>query len=308
MAIHSASTKTSTWRRWVRDRVHSNETGIRTSFTASATEGGTSFTVSSVKGSIHGDTFYTDVDFPGASNVTVSDLTETSTYVYIDRYGVLQQQTTAPTRLDWVVKVFLIRVGVDTSSNTVISFEYLHNATNHIASSIRDVYEYLREAGVSFRKGLEVTGRTDGIGFDMASGSVLEFGGTGQIHEPNTINFDAVSNVEYFKATRTNTDAGGNTDLSKNWDNNGVLTAIGSTTWVGHRVYFFSSGNVVIQYGQGNYANINLAKAGVKVEEYVTNPVLYNATFLGWWFIESTADVTAGGPDAEFVRYAFGLR
>ena len=72
----------------------------------------------------------------------------------------------------------------------------------------------------------------------------------------------------------------------------GTLTALGSTTVVGHRIYRFSNGNLCLQYGQGNYANINLAEAGVLLEDYVLNPILKNATFFGWWLLQETATNT----------------
>jgi hypothetical protein len=136
----------------------------------------------------------------------------------------------------------------------------------------------------------------------------MEFGGTGDIDNANIITLNAVSNATFFLATRTSFDSGTNTDLPKFWDNNGVITALGSTTLVGHRLYRFSNGNLVMQYGQGNYANMALAKAGVVLEDYVLNPILKNATFFGWWFVESTATNTGGTTLTDFVEYTIGLQ
>ena len=98
------------------------------------------------------------------------------------------------------------------------------------------------------------------------------------------------------------------TNLVKFWDNNTVITALGSTTCVAHRVYMFSTGGVAIQYGQANYANMTLAKAGANLEPFVKNPVLKDATFMGWWVFEETATVTAGTIKAEFIEYTLGIQ
>jgi hypothetical protein len=51
-----------------------------------------------------------------------------------------------------------------------------------------------------------------------------------------------------------------------------------------------------------------LAKAGVLSEEYVLNPDLADATFFGWWFIESTATNTGGTTLTDFVEYTIGMQ
>jgi len=53
---------------------------------------------------------------------------------------------------------------------------------------------------------------------------------------------------------------------------------------------------------------MTLAKAGVKLEEYVINPLSANATFLGWWLIESTATQSSGTVKAQFVEYTIGVQ
>ena len=135
----------------------------------------------------------------------------------------------------------------------------------------------------------------------------MEFGGTGDINDANIKSFDAVVNTSYRLLSRTAV-VSTETNLVKYWDNGGTITALGSTTFVGHRLYRFSSGNFAMQYGQGNYANLNLAKAGVLLEDYVVNPRLEDATFLGWWFVESTATNTGGTTLTAFVEYTIGVQ
>ena len=282
--------------------------GVSTTYVSTVVVGGTTFSQPAVSGEIHSDQGYFDINYTGATNITVTNLNVASVYVYIDNAGVLQQQTSIPTRQDWSRKMFTMRIAIDLSNNTIIGFEYLNNPIGHYANSIRDVYTYLLAQGVPFKKDQVVTGRANDLGFDVSAGSIMEFGGTGDIDNANIITLNAVSNATFFLATRTSFDSGTNTDLPKFWDNNGVITALGSTTLVGHRLYRFSNGNLVMQYGQGNYANMTLAKAGVVLEDYVLNPILKNATFFGWWFVESTATNTGGTTLTDFVEYTIGLQ
>jgi len=283
-------------------------TGVSSTYVSTVVVGGTTFSQPAVSGEIHSDQGYFDINYTGATNITVTNLNVDSVYVYIDNSGALQQQTSTPTRQDWSRKMFTMRIAIDLSNNTIIGFEYLNNPIGHYANSIRDVYTYLLAQGVPFKKDQVVTGRANDLGFDVSAGSIMEFGGTGDINNANIITLNAVSNATFFLATRTAFDSGTNTDLPKFWDDNGVVTALGSTTLVGHRLYRFSNGNLVMQYGQGNYANMALAKAGVVLEDYVLNPILKNATFFGWWFVESTATNTGGTTLTDFKEYTLGLQ
>ena len=282
-------------------------TGVTSTYVATVVVGGTTFNMPAVTGEIKSDQGYFELSYAGATGITVATLTAASTYVYLDNAGALQQQVTIPTRQDWSRKIFVMRIAVDLSNNTIIGFEYLNNPLGHYANSIRDVYEYLLAQGIPFKKDQLITGRAADLGFDVSAGTLLEFGGTGDINNANILDFTAVSNAGFFLTTRTAFDAGGNTDLPKFWDNGGTLTALGSTTVVGHRIYRFSNGNLCLQYGQGNYANINLAEAGVLLEDYVLNPILKNATFFGWWLLQETATNTGGTTLTKFVDYTIGV-
>ena len=283
-------------------------TGVDSSYTSSVVVGGTTFTQGAFEGEIKSDEGFFHRHYAGASGVTVSDLTAPSTYVYVDKNLALQQQISTPNRQDWVRKIFTMRIAVNTVTNQILGFEYLNNPIGDYTNSTRDVYSYLLAQGVPFKKDQIITGRASDLGFDISQGSLLEFGGTGDIYNPNIKDFDLVENADFFLSTRTAFDAGGNTNLPKFWDNAGAITALGSTTVVGHRLFRFSNGNVCLQYGQANYANMTLAKAGVSNENYVLNPALKNSTFFGWWLIEETATNTGGSTLTEFIEYVIGTQ
>ena len=282
-------------------------TGVTSTYVSTVANGGTTFAQPAVNGEINSDEGYFSISYAGATGITVANLTATSTYVYIDKSGNLQQQTSVPTRQDWSRKAFTMRIGVDATAETILGFEYMNNPIGHYANSIRDLYTFLIAAGLSLRTEQDVTGRTDNLGFDVSSGSLMEFGGTGDIHNPNIKSFNAVANASYTLLSRTAV-VSVETDLVKFWDNAGTITTLGSTTLTGHRLYRYADGAFAMQYGQGNYANMTLAKAGVPLEEYVLNPILENATFFGWWIVESTATVTSGTPTLTFFKkYVIGI-
>jgi hypothetical protein len=283
-------------------------TGFTSTYVSTVTVGGTTFAQPAVNGEIYSDQGYFSIAYAGATGITVATLSSPSTYVYIDNAGNLQQQTSTPTRQDWSRKMFTMRIAVDTSAETIIGFEYLNNPIGHYANSIRDIYQALIAQGVPFRNGQVITGRAGDLGFDVGAGTITEFGGTGDIDNANVLTRDAVANAEYTLVERTGSGTTGQTNLVKSWDNAGSITASGSGTFVGHRVYRFSDGTFVIQYGQGNYANIVLARAGVLLEEYVINPRLENATFFGWWIIGETATNTGGTTLTEFREYTIGVQ
>jgi hypothetical protein len=282
-------------------------TGFTSNYVSTAGVGGTTFAQPAVSGEIASDQGYFSISYAGATGVTVANLAVNSTYVYIDNAGNLQQQTAAPTRQDWSRKMFTMRIAVDTVAGTILGFEYLANPIGHYGNTFRDFYSFLLAQGVPFKKDQVVTGRSD-LGFDVSAGELMEYGGTGQIHDANIRSFDSVSNATYSLLSRTAV-IGDQTDLVKYWDNAGTITALGSTTVVGHRLYRFSNGTFAMQYGQGNYANIDLAKTGAVLEAFDLNPRLLNATFFGWWFIQSTATVTTGTPTlTAFVEYTLGIQ
>jgi 6-phosphogluconolactonase (cycloisomerase 2 family) len=161
---------------------------------------------------------------------------------------------------------------------------------------------------VPFKGGQTITGRAADLGFDVSAGTLMEFGGTGNIDNANVLSIDAVANAEYTLIERTGAGTTGQTNLVKSWDNAGSITVLGSGTFVAHRVYRFSNGTFVIQYGQGNYANIVLARAGLLIEDYVLNDRLNNATFFGWWILGETATNTGGTTLTEFREYTIGVQ
>jgi hypothetical protein len=280
-------------------------TGVSSSYTFTVSEGGTTFTVGAVTGEINSDLTYADGTYAGATGITISTLSSPSTYVYLDSSFTLQQQTSAPTEQDWNRKIFLARIAV--GSNLIIGFEFLCNPIGHYGNTIRTLWRYLVSSGVPFKIGLEITGHPSDMGFDRAGGTLMEYGGTGNVNAPHEVEFSLEEDVSFTIMYRDSVGATV-TDLPKVWDNATVITNVASTACVAHRLYMFSNGELALAPGQATYANMQLTKTGARLEEFVLNPRLKNAEFLGWWNIEETATGTSGTVDAEFVEYVIGIQ
>jgi hypothetical protein len=282
-------------------------TGVNSSYTASVAIAGTTFTIGAVQGEISSDEGYFDRHYGGDSGVELVNASAPYTYVYIDKNLVLQQQVTTPTEQDWNRYIFVMRIVVDINTNLILGFGYYSNPIGHYGNTIRTLWKYLLANGVPFRIGQEVTGSTTDLSFDIAAGTLMVYGSTGNINAPHEKEFDLVESTDFTLIYRTTIGASV-TQLPKVWDSNGTITPLGSTTCVAHRIYRYSTGDVVLAIGQANYANMVLCKAGALLEQYVLNPLLKDAVFMGWWLIEETATSTSGTVDAEFVEYTIGIQ
>jgi hypothetical protein len=282
-------------------------TGVHSSYFASVVIGGTDFAIGAVQGEISSDEGYFDRHYYGDSKVELVNTSAPYTYVYIDKDLVLQQQISTPTEQDWNRKIFVMRIVVDTNTNFILGFGYYSNPIGHYGNTIRTLWKYLLANGVPFRIGQEVTGSPTDLSFDIAAGTLMVYGSTGNINAPHEKEFDLVESTYFTLIYRTTIGATVN-QLPKVWDSNGTITPLGSTTCVAHRIYRYSTGDVVLAIGQGNYANMVLCKAGALLEQYVLNPLLKDAVFMGWWLIEETATATSGTVDAEFVEYTIGIQ
>jgi hypothetical protein len=282
-------------------------TGVTTTYACTVTIAGTTFNHGAVAGEISGDLGFAAPSYAGATGITLTDLTAISTYVYVDSAGALQQQTTQPTRQDWTRKMFTMRIAVDTTTNQIINFVYLNNPIGHYANSMRDMYEILREQGISWKKGLAITGRADLL-FDIGAGQLFEFGGTGDIFNPHLKNFDAETGPTFTVLSRSAI-LSDETELPLTWDNgSGSSIIIPSTEVVAHRLYRFSSGQIALQEAQYSHGNMAAALVAVPNEAYVLNPRLENAVLLGWWCVLSNASATNNTAQAVFKKYIIGVR
>lgn len=272
--------------------------------TASINADPTRFDVSAVVGQIKDSTGYYPINAPAVSGVLIDDISSSSTWIYYDKNGVLQQQTTEPTTLEWRQKLFLKRF----ASNGVqlIASEVTLNPSGQYSNSIRDVYDYLLSAGVPLKKGLDVIPNTDRT-FKRGEGSVLEFGGTDDEDQRNTPFFSLQAPAILFTQTRSSSVAGPVSNVPHDqYDNGGVLSPISNNKFVAHRLYFFTSGNQILQYGQNEYNSLSEAETSILTESYVVNPATNNGLLLGWWIVKKDYIALNNIAECKFVPYSIG--
>lgn len=105
-------------------------------------------------------------------------------------------------------------------------------------------------------------------------------------------------------ATRTTLDAA-------NYDNAGVITALSSNNHAAiHRVFLLPTGTVgtqlVVQYGQVDYATLSEAVAAIGQEPFVVNPDIIGsqAAFIGYIAVTKNASNLTSSTQASFVKGA----
>jgi hypothetical protein len=256
-----------------------------------------------VLGQIKNGTDYYAISYSGASAIPVTNIASLNTWVYLDNNGALQQQTTAPTRTDYYAKLFLARFA--SNGTQLIAFERLRNPSGQYSNSIRELYDYIVSANVPLKQGLDITGNAN-LTFNRSAGSVFKFG-AGNDSTPNTPSFSSVSPASFFLVDRASVAGSQFTNVPvTQYDNGGALTTIANNKFVAHRVYFFTSGNLAMQYGQTEFSTLDAAKSGAPSAKYVTNPVNVNGTFLGWWVVGKNATDLTNPLTSYFMPYTIG--
>jgi hypothetical protein len=158
---------------------------------------------------------------------------------------------------------------------------------------------------VPLRQGLTITGNAN-LTFNRAAGSVFRFG-AGTDATPNTPTFTAVSPANFFIASRSSLAGALSTNVPvTQYDNSGVITTIANNKFVAHRLYFFTTPNMAIQYAQVEYASLDAAKLGAATEAYVVNPAALNGVLLGWWIVGKNATDLTNLATSYFMPYTIG--
>lgn len=241
------------------------------------TIGTTSFDVAATTGVIKDLTTTYQIDSLGAIGIALIAPTAPSTWVYIDNTGVIQQQTTEPVLEEFYSKLFLTRLA--TSSNVLVGQEALINESGQYTNQLRTVMSFLP----SLNKGLLVTGNANKT-FNISAGSILEKG-----ISPNAVVKDVktfagqspFSPFFYMKRDAT-TNASATEIDSVNYDNAGTLTAMTPNKYRVDTLYFFNSGNLVVQYGQNQYNSLDQAQNAISSRTFIENPSVANGTRRGW--------------------------
>jgi lysophospholipase L1-like esterase len=256
-----------------------------------------------VLGQIKDGLNYYTISYAGATGISVDNIAAINTYVYLDNAGALRQQTTAPSRTDFYTKLFLARFA--SNGTQLIGLDRLRNPSGQYSNSVRELYDYLVSSNVPLRQGLTITGNAN-LTFNRAAGSVFRFG-AGTDATPNTPTFAAVNIAPFFLGTRSSLAGALSTNVPvTQYDNNGTLTTISNNQFVAHRVYFFTTPSLAIQYAQVQYPTLASAIQGAPTENYALNPAVLNGAFLGWWIVAKNATDLTNPATSIFLPFTLG--
>ena len=213
-------------------------------------------------------------------------------WFYVDINGNVQTQTTRPQH---VQRRQVIQIGAVTcASNTI---QTVTPAATYIPQGTLQLYDLLYELGpfvapptagniVSGNSGLTIA-KSAGETFNPSAGYV---NGPNEVHyianpaeNPCTVQY--ATQVAGSEATPTTAIDNGH------WDNAGTVTAVsgGAAVSTIQRVFLVPTGvagtQVVIQYGQALYSNLNNAIAGIGNEVFNINPDLDGTAALLCWLV-----------------------
>lgn len=257
----------------------------------------TAFDVTAASGQIKTQTGYFAIEYAGATAVPVASISAQSTWVYIDTTGTLSQQTTAPTPEEYREKLFLARLA--SSGAALLAFEIDKNPAGQYTNSVRDLSEYVELN----HKGFNLTPNAN-LTFATSNGSVFKFGANADFNplSPHTPSFNGSDPVQFFLLTQDANIGGGNTLVPVDqYDDNGTLTNLTNNRFVIHTVYFFTSGNYTLQYGQNEYASIEIAQSAIATRDFTLSPVNSNGTRIGWIIVQEGASDLSNSAQAKFI-------
>lgn len=216
------------------------------------------------------------------------------TWWLMDSTGAVIQQATRPTNTQRRTHLQLAITGYDQSSGTI--FTSKSSLVIH-AQAIEQLYDLMYALGNFSVSGSTLSANGANLSFDKTVGVAFEpswnhFSGGSLTNDPHSFTSAAQSPVQFRHLIRTTVVAVPalvtTLDVA-NYDENGVLTAIGgginqSSTF---RVFVVAANDttdqVVVQYGQTTYTSLAGAQAAINTETFVINPEMRdNGALIGY--------------------------
>lgn len=243
--------------------------------------------------------------------LTAGQLASAVTWWYIDGTGTIHTQTTRPQH---VQRRQVIQLGAVTcQSNAIVT---VTPAPTYVPQGTLQLYDLLYELGpfvappgagnvISPNDANLSINKTAGVTFSPSAGYA---NGPNEVHY---ITNPVETPLTITYATRV---AGSESATSTafvdptNYDNGGVVTAVGGNTHGStiQRVFLVPTGvagtQCVIQYGQAQYASLAIAVAAIGNETFVLNPDLDGTAALLAWIAVERGSTNLSGATAAIVR------
>lgn len=223
-----------------------------------------------------------------SQTIPLEDTVRAITWWMVDEDGNVVQQATRPTNSQ---RRTHIQLGATAQSGGVIfGDQSLPVITRETTNQL---YDLMYAMGAFNIDGNFLTPAGANMQLNHSSGRVFQvafnhFAGSAHTNDPHISTTIAQSPAQFRYAVQTPSPAGAlvsNVD-PLNYDNNGVITLVGggsNTTTIQH-VYLFAANTanqqLVIQYGQTQYATFDEALIAVGQEPFVKNPNLSGSVYL----------------------------
>jgi hypothetical protein len=250
---------------------HVQSSGVEV-FTGLTRTSSTTFSVAPVEGFVAVNAGTNDiitVSYSGTTGTTTPYLTTAiSTYVLVSSASTLVLQSTFPTPQERRENIFLGRIAHPDKTTIVTA----NNTTDFIfspMSALRDMFTPIP----LINENISVTYSASSLGIQTTGGNLWGLGinfPTNPI-DPDRVVYAGAAPATFQYRTQTGGTYGNTTSLDVGyWDNAGVRTAVSGTVATNQRVYLYPSGQIRIQYGQKQYADLASAVSGLFTESFVT--------------------------------------
>lgn len=270
---------------------------------------GTTFSVGPLEGWVIDNTSnptnptLTYVKYNGQTGITATNVTTaTETYLLITSAGTLTQQVTFPTPQQRRIGMYIGKLGHGNR-------DFLINAFNEPdidfspLSQLRDMFTPIK----LINDGVYPSPNGANLSFNTSSGTLygLGIGFTTNHLNPSSITVTAQTPTTFQYRTQTGGTATNRTTVDPaNYDNNGVITAVGSPAKqaTNQRIYLLQNGQIRMQYGQTVYADLTTAISAIQGETFNTfSNFRDNAILIGILSIKSDASNLSDSTQAKLL-------
>jgi peptidoglycan/xylan/chitin deacetylase (PgdA/CDA1 family) len=254
----------------------------------------------------------TEISTSTVTTVELDSVSQTRaiTWLLMDADGTVYQQAARPSPEDR--RNFLVLGMVAQEGGTIFLTQSLATV---VEQPVNQLYDLLDALGAFALTGNDITPVPGSLTLNCAPGQVFSrgwnhFDGTVQTNNPNivsTIGATPASWVHVLRNSEIVPSAATATVDVGHYDNNGVLTPVGSTESVLHQLWMFPTSNGaeihVLQYGQQTFGTLDDAIAGIGTASFALNPTLPgNAVLLGYLAAEAAATDLADKAQAKIVK------
>lgn len=247
-----------------------------------------------------------------ATSVTIDDLVSPITWLLIDSTGAVVQQTTRPTNSQRRTHIVLGRVFI--FGGQIIDDQTL---PAYLPQPLNQLYDLMDALGPFNVTGNILSPASTDLTLAKTSGTVFSrnfnlFAGPTLTDDPHispTLAQNPVSLRYMTQASETLAPTQTTVDPA-NYDNAGNVTAIGggANSATIQRVFLVPLNDinqqVVVQYGQHVYGDLEEALLNVGVETFALNPNLENALLIGYIVISRSATNLSDDDEARVIRAA----